>query len=98
LGIARALERCGHSVLFAGRSDMIGRVQADGFATRELTQAYALIDRYEPSQQVRIFGYLSSPAVGEELVSIAAEAAPDVVVIDAMFSAALDVAVDRSES
>lgn len=39
---------------------MIGRVDAAGFATRELTQAYTLIDRYEPHQQVCIFGYLSS--------------------------------------
>jgi UDP:flavonoid glycosyltransferase YjiC (YdhE family) len=92
LGIARALRERGHSIVFAGRADMIGRVRADGFPTRELTQAYALIDRYAPFQQVRIFGYLSSPAVGDELATIVVEEAPDALVIDAMFSAALDVA------
>jgi Erythromycin biosynthesis protein CIII-like, C-terminal domain len=39
-----------------------------------------------------VFGYLSSPAVGEELVGVVADRAPDVVVIDALFSAALNVA------
>jgi hypothetical protein len=71
---------------------MVGRVRADGFPARELTQAYALIDRYEPFQQVSVFGYTSSPAVGEELVSASVSERPDVLVIDGMFSAALDVA------
>jgi len=71
---------------------MIGRVRAAGFATRELIQAYALIDRYARDVQVQVFGYLSSPAVAEELVSIAKDEAPDAVIIDAMFSAALDAA------
>jgi hypothetical protein len=35
---------------------------------------------------------MSSPAVGEELVGVVADRAPDVVVIDALFSAALSVA------
>jgi hypothetical protein len=71
---------------------MLGRVRAAGFATREITQAYTLFDRLNFHPQARVFGYLSSPAVGEELLSLARAEAPDAVVIDAMFSAALDVA------
>jgi UDP:flavonoid glycosyltransferase YjiC (YdhE family) len=71
---------------------MLGRAQAAGFAARELTQAYTLFDRLNFHPQARVFGYLSSPAVGEELLAIAGEDAPDAVVIDGMFSAALDVA------
>lgn len=92
LGIARALAAAGHRVVFAGRAEMVPRVRAAGFATRELTQAYALIERYAPGPQVRIFGYLSSPAVGDELLSVVRDEEPDAVVIDGMFSAALDVA------
>jgi hypothetical protein len=39
-----------------------------------------------------VFGYCCSPAVGEELVELVDDAEPEVVVIDAMFGAALDVA------
>jgi hypothetical protein len=39
-----------------------------------------------------VFGFTSSPAVGGELVALVHDTDPDVVVIDAMFSAALDVA------
>jgi UDP:flavonoid glycosyltransferase YjiC (YdhE family) len=39
-----------------------------------------------------VFGYTSSPAVGQELMDIVADTKPDVVVIDCMFSAALEVA------
>lgn len=92
LGIGRALRGRGHDVVFAGRPDMVGRVRAAGLAVRELTQAYALIDRFTWHPLPRVFGYLGSPAVGEELVSVAHEEAPDAIVIDAMFGAALDVA------
>jgi hypothetical protein len=39
-----------------------------------------------------MFAYTSSPTVGEELVAVVQDEDPDVVVIDAMFSTALDVA------
>ncbi len=71
---------------------MVGRVETAGFATRELTQAYTLLDRLSFHPQPRVFGYLSSPAVGDELLSIVRAEAPDAVAIDGMFSAALDVA------
>lgn len=92
LGIADALRASGHHVVFAGRAEMIGRVRAAGFEQRELTQAYTLLDRYGPHPQQRIFAYLSSPAVGRELLGVVAEEAPDLVAIDAMFGAALHVA------
>lgn len=92
LGIGRALRDRGHAVVFTGRPEMVGRVRAAGLATRELTQAYALLDRFSWHPLARVFGYLGSPAVGEEIISVVREEAPDAVVIDAMFGAALDVA------
>ena len=94
LGIAHALKKRGHNVVFAGRAAMRARVEAAGITMRELTQAYTLLNRFDwqPQAQVPIFAYLASTAVGEELVSLVHDEAPDVVIIDAMFSAALDVA------
>ncbi len=92
LGIARALERGDHAVHFFGRPDMVDRVDAAGFAATALHDAYADLDRYSFHPLATVFGYTSSPAVGEELVREVAAADPDVVVIDAMFSAALEVA------
>jgi len=73
---------------------MRARVEAACIDARELTQASKLLDRFDwqPQAQVPIFAYLASPAVGEELVSLVHDEAPEVVIIDAMFSAALDVA------
>jgi UDP:flavonoid glycosyltransferase YjiC (YdhE family) len=72
---------------------MIDRVKAAGFEARELAEAHTLQDRLGfPGPGGRVFGYLASPAVGEELVSVVRDEKPDAVVIDAMFSAALDVA------
>lgn len=90
--MARALTERGHDVIFVGRREMISRVEAAGFPTRELTQAYTLLDRFSFHPLARIFGYLSSPAAGDELLSIVRAEAPDAVAIDAMFGAALDVA------
>ena len=41
LGIARVLTDRGHKVAFAGRPEMVPRVEAAGFRAIELTQAYA---------------------------------------------------------
>jgi UDP:flavonoid glycosyltransferase YjiC (YdhE family) len=92
LGIAQVLEARGHRVQFHGRPEMVERVTAAGLTAHELTQAYAEIDRYSFHPLPTVFGYTSSPAVGEELVDLVADQQPDVVVIDAMFSAALQVA------
>jgi UDP:flavonoid glycosyltransferase YjiC (YdhE family) len=92
LGIARALVQRDHRVEFHGRPDMVGRVEAAGLTGFELRDAYTNVDRYAFHPMPTVFGYTSSPAVGDELVEVVARARPDVVVIDAMFSAALQVA------
>jgi len=92
LGITRALEANGHTVHFFGRPDMVDRVEAAGLAATALDDTWADLDRYSFHPLATVFGYTSSPAVGEELVRKVAASDPDVVVIDAMFSAALEVA------
>jgi len=92
LGIARVLVDGGHEVHFFGRPDMVARARSAGFAATALDDAYRHLERYSFHPQATVFGYTSSPAVGEELVHVAAGYRPDVVVIDAMFAAALEVA------
>jgi UDP:flavonoid glycosyltransferase YjiC (YdhE family) len=92
LGIAQVLTDRGHNVHFLGRPEMVGRVAAAGLAATVLHHARTDLDRYAFHPLATVFGYTSSPAVGEELVAQVAERQPDVVVVDAMFSAALHVA------
>lgn len=92
IGIARALEERGHAVDFYGRPEMVGRVEASGLRATALTEARTDLDRYSFHPLATVFGFTSSPAVGEELVATVDRTGPDVVVIDAMFSAALEVA------
>jgi len=90
LGIARVLSERGHAVAFAGRPEMIPRVKTAGFRAIEITQAYAQVDRYPQGHfMTRAACYLTSPAVEEQVASIVAAESPDVVLIDAMFPAAL---------
>ncbi|MGA8612176.1 MAG: nucleotide disphospho-sugar-binding domain-containing protein [Xanthobacteraceae bacterium] len=90
LGIARVLTERGHAVAFAGRPEMVPRVKTAGFRAIEITQAYAQVDRYpQGSFLTRMSCYLTSPAVEEQVRSIVAAEAPDIVLIDAMFPAAL---------
>jgi UDP-N-acetylglucosamine transferase subunit ALG13 len=61
-----------------------------GFRAIEITQAYAQVDRYPQGLPLtRPACYLTSPAVEEEVQSIVAAEAPDLILIDAMFPAAL---------
>lgn len=92
LGIATALERRGHEVRFYGRPEMVGRAEAAGVRASAFTHARTDLARYSFHPLATVFGYTSSPAVGEELAQIVAANGPDLVVIDAMFSAALNVA------
>lgn len=92
LGIARRLEERGHHVHFHGRPDMVERVTATGLAASPLTHAYTALDSYSFHPLPTVFGYTSSALVGEELVETIGRRRPDVVVVDAMFSAALQVA------
>jgi UDP:flavonoid glycosyltransferase YjiC (YdhE family) len=95
LGVARVLTERGHSVAFAGRPEMVPRVKTAGFRAIEITQAYAQVDRYPQGNfMTRAACYLTSPAVEEQVRSIVATEAPDIVLIDAMFPAALAQAAD----
>ena len=90
LGIARVLTERGHQVVFAGRPEMVPRVKIAGFRAIEISQAYAQVDRYPQGHfMTRAACYLTSPAVEAQVQSIVASEAPDVVLIDAMFPAAL---------
>src|SRR5580698_4258242 len=90
LGVARVLTERGHQVAFAGRPEMVPRVKTAGFRAIEITQAYAQIDRYPQGHfMTRAACYLTSPAVEAQIRSIVAAEAPDIVLIDAMFPAAL---------
>jgi UDP:flavonoid glycosyltransferase YjiC (YdhE family) len=92
IGIARELVQRGHRVHFHGRPEMVDRVRTAGLDASALATARTDLDRYDFHPLATVFGYTSSPAVGEELVELIASCCPDVVVIDAMFSAALQVA------
>lgn len=92
LGVARELEARGHHVHFHGRPDMVERVTAAGLTASPLAQSYAAVDRYSFHPMPTVFGYTSSPLVAEELVDLVGRTRPDAVVVDAMFSAALQVA------
>ena len=96
LGIARALTERGHSVAFAGRPEMVPRVERAGFRAIELTRAYEQVDRYPQKWLPKAASFLSSPATAEQVVETVAAERPDLVVVDAMFPAALAEA-DRFE-
>lgn len=92
LGVARALARSGHRVVFAGRPEMTRKVGPTEFDAVELRQAYANADHYQDDPRGRTLAYLTSPAVAEELLEVAAVERPDAVVIDSNFGGALAVA------
>ncbi len=90
LGVARALTARGHDVAFAGRPEMVPRVRTAGFRAIEFTDAYVQVDRYpQGSFLTRMSCYLTSPAVEAQVDRIVAAERPDLVLIDAMFPAAL---------
>jgi UDP:flavonoid glycosyltransferase YjiC (YdhE family) len=92
LGVARALAERGHVVEFFGRPQMVERVEAAGFKANVLDAWLAQLDSYGEIALPTIWGYTSSPAVGEQLVGRVAESKLDAMVVDGMFTAALDVA------
>lgn len=92
LGVARALARRGHRVVFAGRPEMTAKVGPTEFEAVELRQAYANAGHYRDDPRGRTLAYLTSPAVAEELLTVAASTRPDAVVIDSNFGGALAVA------
>ncbi len=89
IGITRVLRARGHDVHFFGRPDMVDRADAAGIEATALVHARTDLDRYSFLPLASVFGFTSSPAVGEELVELVGERDPDVVVIDAMCCAAI---------
>ena len=89
LGIARVLTERGHTIAFAGRPEMVARVERAGLRAIELTRAYEQAARYPNKWLPRAASYLTSPAVAEELRDVLAAESPDLVMIDAMFPVAL---------
>ena len=67
LGIARELTERGHEVVFAGRPEMVPRVERAGFRAIELTRAYEQAARYPNKWLPKAASYLTSPAVMEEI-------------------------------
>lgn len=90
LGIARALERRGHSVVFAVKSDMTGRVDRAGFRSIGVTSGDGDLPRYSGGPPAPPLAcYLTSPNVSDELKRIIEVGQPDALLVDAMFPAAL---------
>jgi UDP:flavonoid glycosyltransferase YjiC (YdhE family) len=92
LGIAKALESRGHRVRFYGRPEMVPRAEAAGVTANAFSHARSDLERFSFHPLPTVFGYTCSPAVADELLGIIEAAAPDLVMIDAMFAAALNVA------
>jgi hypothetical protein len=91
LEIAHALTKRGHDVRFIGRPEMVGRAADAGVTATAFRHARTDLDRYSFHPKPALFGYTSSPAVGEELAGIVEAERPDVVVIDAVIATALNV-------
>jgi MGT family glycosyltransferase len=69
---------------------MVPRVKTAGFRAIEFTDAYAQVDRYpQGSFLTRMSCYLTSPAVEAQVRSVVAAETPEIILIDAMFPAAL---------
>jgi UDP:flavonoid glycosyltransferase YjiC (YdhE family) len=92
LGIANALGKRGHTVRFYGRPEMVPRAAAAGVTANAFSHARSDLERFSFHPLPTVFGYTGSPAVATELLGIIDASAPDLVVIDAMFAAVLDVA------
>lgn len=92
MGIAAELVRRGHQLTFLGRPAMVDRVRSAGLEALPLATWATDLDRFSFHPGASVFGYTSSPSVGAELVERIHGQRPDVVVIDAMFSSACNVA------
>jgi UDP:flavonoid glycosyltransferase YjiC (YdhE family) len=90
LGIARVLTERGHDVAFAGRPEMVSRVERAGFRAIELDRAYEQAEHYPQGKWLpKAASFLTSPAVAEQIRELLPEENPDVVVVDQMFPVAL---------
>ncbi len=74
---------------FAGRPEMVARVERAGFRAIELTRAYEQAAAYPDKWIKRAASYITSPAVAEEIRELLPREDPDVVIVDQMFPVAL---------
>lgn len=90
LGVARALERRGHEVVFAVKSDMTDRIDRAGFRSIGVSSSDSDLPRYSGGPPAPPLAcYLTSPNVSDELKRIIKAQQPGVLLVDAMFPAAL---------
>lgn len=90
LGIARVLTERGHDVSFAGRPEMVSRVERAGFRAIGLSRAYEQADRYPPNKWLpRAASFLTSPAIAAQIRELLPAENPDLVIVDQMFPVAL---------
>lgn len=90
LGIARLLTERRHDVVFAGRPEMVPRVERAGFRAIELSRAYEQAGRYPANKWLPpAASFLTSPAVAEEIRTLLPAETPDLVIVDQMFPVAL---------
>ena len=93
LGVASALRKRGHEVVFATKPDTIARIEAEGFRAIGFKNAYTQVNKYpDMGPLTRIACSLTSPDVTEEIKEVVAAEQPDAILVDAMFPAALDIA------
>lgn len=93
LGVAGALRKRRHDVLFATKPDTIARIEGEGFRAIGFNNAYSQVEKYpDMGPLTRVACSLTSPDVAEEVKEIVAAEKPDAILVDAMFPAALDVA------
>jgi len=90
LGIARVLTERGHQVSFAGRPEMVPRVERAGFRAIELSRAYDQAHRYPEGKWLpKAASFLTSPAVADQIHNLLPIESPDIVIVDQMFPVAL---------
>ncbi len=93
LGVAHALQKRGHEVVFATKPDTIVRIEGEGFRGIGFKNAYTQVDKYpDMGPLTRIACSLTSPDIADEIKEIVAAEKPDAIMVDAMFPAALDIA------
>ncbi len=93
LGVAHALRKRGHEVVFATKPETIARIEGEGFRGIGFKNAYTQVDKYpDMGPMTRVACSLTSPDIADEIKEIVATEKPDAIMVDAMFPAALDIA------
>ncbi|MEL8054629.1 MAG: nucleotide disphospho-sugar-binding domain-containing protein [Pseudomonadota bacterium] len=93
LGVAHALRKRGHEIVFATKPDTIARIEGEGLRAIAFKTAYTQVDKYpDMGPLTRVACSLTSPDVADEIKTIVAAEKPDAIMVDAMFPAALDIA------